>query len=184
MFSSACRLHTDEAAFAAMKDLSGFLDPDSPNANDETRARKLLEHPEDVSTPEDHAAFYSLPEMFGRLQFLGLDSRPQRTAQEVDQDAWIPRQNRYNLKLVVEEIVDRLSSRGITVFLKDLTHREFRRRHLYCVRAITPGLYPMWFGYYAMRFRMSERLSRLSQTFTGKPLYDVSEVNLELHPFD
>lgn len=184
VFSSACRLHTDEAAFAAMKDLSGFLDPDSPNANDETRARKLLDHPEDVSTPEDHAAFYSLPEMFGRLQFLGFDARPQRTAQEADQSAWIPRQNRYNLKLVVEEIVDRLSSLGITVFLKDLTHREFRRRHLHCVRAIVPGLYPMWFGYYAMRFRMSERLSRLSQTFTGKSLHDVSEVNLELHPFD
>lgn len=184
VFSSACRLHADDAAFAAMKDLSGFLDPDSPNANDEARARKLLEHPEEVSTPEDHAALYSLPETFGRLQFLGFDARPQRTATEADQAAWIPRRSQYNLKLVVEEMVDRLSSLEINVYLKDLTHREFRRRHLYCVRAITPGLYPMWFGYYSIRFRMSDRLRRLSETLTGKPLDDVGQVNLELHPFD
>lgn len=181
VFSTACRLHADEAAFAAMKDLSGMFDAES---YDETRARKLMEHPEDVTTPEDHAAYYSLPETFARLSFLGFHAQPRRTTQEIDQSAWIQRQNSYNLKTVLEEVLSRLDALGITVLLKDLTHREFRSRNLHCVRAIAPGLYPMWFGYYALRFRMSGRLRRLSETFAGKPLDDLSQVNLELHPFD
>ena len=181
VFSTACRLHADEAAFAAMKDLSGMFDAES---YDEARARKLLERPEDVTTPEDHAAYYSLPETFERLDFLGFHEQPRRTTQEIDQSMWIQRRNSYNLKTVLEEILGRLNALGITVLLKDLTHREFRRRNLHCLRAIAPGLYPMWFGYYALRFRMSDRLRRLSETFAGKPLDDMSQVNLELHPFD
>jgi len=181
MLSTACRLHTDEAAFAALKDLSSLPDPDS---YDEARARKLVERPEDVSLPEDHAAYYSLPETFGRLSFLGLDGQPQLAAQDIDRHLWIPRQNRYNLKAVLEEILHRLKAPGINILLKDLTHREFRRRDLHCVRAIAPGLYPMWFGYYAVRFRMSDRLRRLSENFLGKPLHDASQINLDIHPFD
>lgn len=181
VLSTACRLHADEAAFAAMKDLSGMFDAEF---YDEARARKLLDRPEDVTTPEDHAAYYSLPETFERLSFLGFNAQPQRTTQEMDQSMWIQRRNSYNLKTVLEEILHRLDALGITVLLKDLTHREFRRRDLHCVRAIAAGLYPMWFGYYALRFRMSDRLRRLSETFAGKPLEDVSQVNLELHPFD
>lgn len=181
VFSTACRLQADEAAFAAMKDLSGMFDAESYN---EARARKLLERPEDVTTPEDHAAYYSLPETFERLSFLGFHAQPERSTREVDQNAWIQRRNSYNLKTVLEEILRRLDALGITVLLKDLTHREFHRRNLHCVRAIADGLYPMWFGYYALRFRMSDRLRHLSETFVGKPLDDVSQVNLDLHPFD
>ena len=181
VLSTACRLHADEAAFAAMKDLSGMFDAEF---YDEARARKLLDRPEDVTTPEDHAAYYSLPETFERLFFLGFHAQPERTTQEVDQSTWIERRNSYNLKTVLEEIMGRLDALGITVLLKDLTHREFRCRNLHCVRAIAAGLYPMWFGYYAIRFRMSDRLRRLSETFAGKPLEDVSQINLDIHPFD
>ncbi|HEY6351046.1 MAG TPA: YcaO-like family protein [Candidatus Angelobacter sp.] len=181
VLSTACRLHTDEAAFAAIKDLSGLMDP---AVYDETRARKLLEHPEDVFSPEDHAAFYSLPETLGRLSFLGIDSRPELAVPDLDRSLWFPRQNRYNLKAVVEEMIERMEALEVTVLLKDLTHHEFRQRHLYCVRAIAPDLYPMWFGYYAIRFRMTDRLGRLSEKFLGKPLHDMSEINLDIHPFD
>lgn len=179
--STACRLQTDAAAFAALKELATLPDPDS---YDETHARKLLAHPEDVFSPEDHAAFYSLPETFGQLSFLGLDAAPQITAPDLNQGLWIPHRHRYNLKAVLEEILERMNALGITVLLKDLTRHEFLRRNLYCVRAIAPGLYPMWFGYHALRFHMSDRIRRLSATFLGKPLEDMSQVNLDIHPFE
>ncbi|HEV2963332.1 MAG TPA: YcaO-like family protein [Candidatus Angelobacter sp.] len=177
----ACRLHTDEAAFAALKDLSGLPDPDS---YDETRAKELFERPEDVREPEDHAAFYSLQETFGRLSFLGLDGKPQLATRDIDQGTWIHRQSRYDLKVVIEELFDRLDHLGINVFLKDLTHREFLCRNLFCVRAIMPGLFPMWFGYYSIRFRMNERLRSLSERYLGKSLDNANQINLDIHPFD
>ncbi|HLJ86363.1 MAG TPA: YcaO-like family protein [Candidatus Angelobacter sp.] len=179
--STACRFHVEEAAFAALKELARLPDPDS---FDDTHARKLLENPADVFGPEDHAAFYSLAETFGQLSFLGLDTQSGLAAQDLNQGLWIPRQNRYNLKPVLEEILERMDALEVTILLKDLTHHEFLQRNLYCVRAIAPGLYPMWFGYYGLRFRMSNRLSRLSRAFLGKPLEEISQVNLNIHPFD
>ncbi len=181
LLALGCRLTCGEAALAALKDLAGMADT---NSYDEKRGRELLEKPEEISAPEDHAAFYSLEENFGRLEFMDFESTPVLSLEEVDRGAWIRPSDKYNVKAVVEEIATHLRDIGLTVLLKNLSHREFLRRNLFCVRAIVPHSYPMWFGYYNARFNMSERLKRLSQCFLGKPLHDQSELNLEVHPFD
>ncbi|HEY4905010.1 MAG TPA: YcaO-like family protein [Candidatus Sulfotelmatobacter sp.] len=181
MLSTACRLHWPEAALSALKDFAGMPQTIS---YDETHARRLLERPQDISDPEDHAAFYSLQENFERLSFFAFDAQPLLAAEDVDARSWVSRRNQYNLKSVIEEVIDNLNSLGITVLLRDLTHRAFSDRNLFCLKAIIPGLYPMWFGYYNVRFNMSKRLQALSQTFLGRPLTNDVDVNLTMHPFD
>jgi len=181
MLSAACRLHCDEAALSAIKDMASM-----PHANsyDESNGRRLLAHPEEVVSPADHAAYYSVEENFGRLSFLDFDARPVLAAKDVDQSSLIPRQDRYNLKQVIEAIAGHVSSLGLTVLVKDLTHREFSGRDLVCLRAIIPGLYPIWFGYYGARLTITKRLQHLYQEFSGQALDDESQLNLDIHPFD
>jgi len=181
MLSAACRLRCDQAALAAIQELAG-----KPDANlfNQAHATKFLQHPEDISDPEDHALFYSLEENFDRLSFLNLDGQPTLTATDVDRASWIFRRGRYNLKRVIEELADNLNSLGISVLLADLTHRDFLHRNLFCLKAIMPGLYPMWFGYYGIRFTMTRRLQRLYATFFRQSLHHLNQVNLDIHPFD
>jgi thiazole/oxazole-forming peptide maturase SagD family component len=181
MLTAACRLHCHEAAICAVKDLAGMPDTNSYNAD---RTRKFLEHPEDISVPEDHASFYAAEENFQRLLFLNVDAHQTLAAADVDGCSWFSHQVRYNLKAILDQIVDHLDSQGILVLLKDLTHHEFRRRGLFCLRAIIPTLYPMWFGYYGARFIMTDRLQRLAERFHGRPIEDESKINLDVHPFD
>ncbi|MBD0321010.1 MAG: hypothetical protein ICV87_11795, partial [Gemmatimonadetes bacterium] len=46
-----------------------------------------------------------------------------------------------------------------------------------------PGLYPIWFGLRARRFRVTERLRRLARDLAGREIAGPEDVNLELHPF-
>ncbi|HKD82621.1 MAG TPA: YcaO-like family protein [Candidatus Angelobacter sp.] len=181
MLSAACRLHCDEAALSALKDMATMPDV---RFHDESKARELLAHPEAVVSPEDHAAYYFAEENFGRVSFLDFDARPVLTAKDVDRNSLVPRQDRYNLKQIIATIAGHLSELGLNVLVKDLTHREFADRNLFCLRTIIPGLYPMWFGYYSVRLNITDRLRHLSQKFTGQILKDESQLNLDIHPFD
>jgi ribosomal protein S12 methylthiotransferase accessory factor len=183
ILGAACRLRCEDAMFAALKDISMMLNSD-PHTYNEKRARRFLEHPEEVAEPLDHSTLYSLKETFGRLSFLSDHGTVTITAEEVDRRSPLPLKSGYNLKEVLETIVQRLSRLGIPVLFKHLSHAQFANRGLFCVKAIAPGLYPVWFGYYNIRFALTERLHRLSLKFAGRPLTDRSEVNLELHPFD
>jgi thiazole/oxazole-forming peptide maturase SagD family component len=179
---AACRLRCEEAMFAALKDISMMLNPDAETYN-EKRARHFFEHPEAVSEPLDHSILYSLDEMSGRLGFL-TDHLRTTTAADLDRRSPVPLKKSYNLKALLELIVQKLKPLGIQVLLKDLTHPQFADKGLFCVKAIAPGLYPVWFGYYNMRFALTERLRKLSMDFTNRSLTDETQVNLELHPFD
>ena len=181
MLSAACRLHCSEAALGAIKDMAGMPDTSS---YDDANGRKLLGHPEEVVSPEDHASFYGMEENFGPLQFLDFEAPPGIAAADVDRDSLISRRDRYNLKPVIGTIAGHLNDLGLKVLVRDLTHEEFRARNLVCLRAIIPGLYPMWFGYYGLRFRMTDRIQALSKKFTGQLLDEESSVNLDIHPFD
>jgi thiazole/oxazole-forming peptide maturase SagD family component len=177
--ATACRLNSENALLTAVADVGEAL---APVSFDEKLSRKFLEHPERVIEPVDHTTLYSMKETIDRLAFLNFDGAPELTAADLNHRSHIPVQPEYNLRSVLEEIVHYLHGLQVRVLLKDITHTEFRGRSLFCVKAITPGLYPMWFGFDYIRFALTHRLQSLFQQHWGVPLLHHGQVNLELHP--
>jgi len=129
-----------------------------------------------IVQPADHGALYALDETFDRLDFVDFDGGPRIDVQEVQERGLIatatpPELN--DLRQVLERLSRHLEGCGARVFFKDITHPAVRERGLHCVKAITPGLYPLWFGHGKRRFGVTAGLERL-----GAPPY-----NLEVHPF-
>ncbi|HEV2964112.1 MAG TPA: YcaO-like family protein [Candidatus Angelobacter sp.] len=179
MVATACRLNCEQALFAALADVAEGLNPVSL---DEKRARELLQDPEKVLEPVDHITLYSIAETSDRLSFLNFNADPCLTTKDLDALSCVPHQESYNLRIVLEKIMDQLHSIGVTVLLKDITHAEFRRKKLFCVKAITPGLYPMWFGFCYIRLALTQRLQRSFEDLWGVPLRHHSQLNLDVHP--
>ncbi|HEX2094196.1 MAG TPA: YcaO-like family protein [Longimicrobiaceae bacterium] len=180
--SAAARLSVERACFAALKDLTGF----TPHLSSERRKefRRLLHYPERVSTPEDHYGLYALDETFERLSFLDFrGDAPRIHAREIGERALVPAQDRYNLGAVLERVAEHLRSLGAAAYLKDITHPSLAARGLSCVKVITPGLYPLWFGANQQRFAVTDRLRRLARDFGSHELRDERDCNLEVHPF-
>jgi ribosomal protein S12 methylthiotransferase accessory factor len=172
---AAARLSAERACRVALEDIAGF----SPHMDESRsqRSRHLLAHPEEIRRPEDHGALYSLDEPFDRLGFLDLDGGPQIDIQDVQRKGLIAAAappELYDLREVLERLSRHLEGCGARVFFKDITHLAVGERGLCCVKAITPGLHPLWFGHRKRRFGITERLERLG----GAPPY-----NLEVHPF-
>jgi thiazole/oxazole-forming peptide maturase SagD family component len=172
---AAARLSAGHACRVALEDIASFS-----HHMDETRRRMslhLLSQPDEIAGPADHGALYALDEPFERLGFLDFDGGPRITVQEVQSRGLIEpdaQRERYDLREVLERLCRRLEDCGAQVFFKDITHPAVGERGLRCVKAITPGLYPLWFGHRKRRFRVTPRLERLG----GAPPY-----NLEVHPF-
>jgi thiazole/oxazole-forming peptide maturase SagD family component len=187
ILGAACRLTCEEAMFAALQDISTRLNSGVDTYN-EKRARHFLQHPEAVVEPSDHATLYSLKETCERLSFL--NDHPCEKLDAASVDSRVPmllemlQSKSCNLKSLLEAILCKLDSVGIRVLFKDLTYSVVADKGLFCVKAITPGLYPMWFGYYNARFAITRRLERLSLDFVKRRLIDKTQINLELHPFD
>jgi thiazole/oxazole-forming peptide maturase SagD family component len=180
LYAIASRPLVERALFSALQDLSSWLTT-NPETYPRERYEKFLDAPELVLLPEDHRAFYSLDETFGRLSFLGFDAPPSLSAAQINDRSPVKPQASYNLREVVEDILRHLEEQGVEVLLKDLTFPTLAKQ-IRCVKAVTPGLYPMWFGYNHARFAVTERLQRLARTFTGRTLVNESDFNLDIHP--
>jgi ribosomal protein S12 methylthiotransferase accessory factor len=180
--SAAARLSTDQACLVALKDLCGFRAQLSPERQAELRP--LLDEPGRVRTPEDHYHLFALEESFERLAFLDLDpASPGIAPADVDQGAVITPAEQYDLRDLLVRVSAHLEGVGVSVLLKDITHSELAGFGQRCVRAFTPGLFPLWFGYGEQRFALTERLRRLAHDYTGRDITDPRDCNLEMHPF-
>jgi len=179
--AAAARLTTAGACRSVLEDLSGF----SPELTSEQRqrSRSLLESPQKIKGPPEHFSLFACEEVFERLHFLGFDDAPRIDASSVDRRALIPVRDRYDLRQLLEQIVEHAETRDVSVLLKDISHPSLAARGLVCAKALTPGLYPMWFGYGNQRFAMTDRLRRLAEELCGRSLESSAECNLEIHPF-
>lgn len=177
--AAATRLSVPAACRAVMKDLTGFL----PRLSDKQREemRRLFREPRDAWKPEDHFRIYALEEAFGRLGFLDFSEGSGMDVRDMDPLHLPTTGGRYNQRDVLEMIIARVEQASATVILKDLTHSPLQDR-ICCVRAVVPGLYPIWFGAESLRFALTERLHRLSVAYTGRIIQSVADCNLELHP--
>jgi thiazole/oxazole-forming peptide maturase SagD family component len=181
--SAAARLSVGAACFSALRDLTGF----TPHLTAQRRKelKRLVEHPEEVEMPDGHFGLYAMDETFERLAFY--DASPERTrvqAAEVQENSLFPTEpRRWNLREVLEKMAERASASGAGVYLKDITHPNLAERGICCAKAITPGLFPLWFGYGRQRFAVTERLKRLAREHCGREIAGPDDCNLELHPF-
>lgn len=181
LLTAATHLFAERALFSALKDLGVSLSSHVPNY--QNGSEHLFLHPEDVDTPDDHRVLYSLEQSFTRLSFLEFDSEPRLTCEEINHRSWFVDRESFDLKEILECLIERLGGLNIQVLLKDISHPELSATGLRCVKAIGTGLYPMWFGYYGLRFAVTPRLKRLAVEW-GAPVFEEGQINLELHPFD
>lgn len=179
---AAARLSTGRACYAALQDVSGFS-PEPLDAARRADLRRLLDEPERLSGPSDHFELYALDETFERLAFLGFEAAPRIDARDLDRRSLIPIRERYNLRAVLERLAEHAAPRGVAIYLKDITHPWLAERGLHCVKAVTPGLYPIWFGSRNRRFAVTDRLRRLAVELTGRRPVSAADFNLEVHPF-
>ena len=178
--AAAAHLDVRRAAHSALKDLA-IIDPALPPEKRE-RYRAMMDEPRRVVSPEDHFGLYALPETFARQAFL-FGSTDRTTADEIASRALIPPAERYDLGDVLRRIAIHLESLGCALLLKDVTHPAIAERGLRCVRAVTPGLLPMWFGHGRFRVRVTDRLRRLARDLAGQTIDGVDDLNLDPHPF-
>jgi len=180
--SAAARLCAERACLAALKDLTGFL----PLQSDEQRRayRASLERPDRIYGPAGHFETYAMDEAFARLEFLDFGATPRHvdSAAEVNARALLPPATRMQPREMIRSVATHLRTVGAALYLKDLTHPALTGRGLRCVRAVTPGLYPMWFGTATRRFAVTERLRRLSREWNGQEVEHAGDCNLEVHP--
>lgn len=179
--AAAARLSAERACFTALKDLTGFTPQLAPGRIDEMR--RLLDEPERIVGPASHFELYALDETFERLGFMDFGPEAPLDVRELDARAFIPSAERYELRGVIERLVEQMRPLGIPIYLKDITHPSLAPRGLRCVKAVTPGLYPIWFGSRVKRFSVTDRLRRLARDLVGQPLSDPQDFNLEVHPF-
>ncbi len=179
---AAAHLSAERACLGALQDISGFT-PDRLSAERRAQLRRLLEKPDGIVGPTGHFELYALDETFERLEFLGLDDARQIDVRDIDRRSLIPLQDRYNLRTVFERVAEHLEPLGVSVYFKDITHPALASNGLRCAKAVTPGLYPIWFGHRARRFAPTERLRRLARELGADTGVDCDDWNLEVHPF-
>lgn len=169
---AAARLSAGRACLVALEDIASFSHRLAPESR--RRGHHLLDHPDDILGPEDHGSVYALDAAFERLAFLDAGGGARLPVREVDRHGLLPPAGRYDLRETLQRLARHLETCGVRVYFKDITHPAVAEKGLCCVKAITPGLYPLWFGHRKRRFGITPRLERLG----GPPPY-----NLEVHPF-
>lgn len=114
---------------------------------------------------------------------MNFETVPRPDAQDVNGRSPVRPHESYNLRSVLQDVLRHIEDAGVHVWLKHITHPVFAARQLRCVKAVTQGLYPMWFGYHDVTFALTERLRRLAEHAGVAPPESERDVNLELHPF-
>lgn len=177
-FAAAARLSAERALTAAVKELSAFDRAISPQQNEHNT--QLALDPTLVVSAEDHYHMYSSDEAFDHLAFWDFDSPPTIDAADTNARAAFRLTERCNLRDLVLQVAARLEDVGARLLLKNISHPTFATRGACCVRALTPGLYPMWFGYHHVRFAETARLRRMADR---APIAGDPDYNLDVHPF-
>lgn len=178
--ATAARLCAERACYAVLKDLTGF----APEVPPERRARwsELLADPARIRTPENHFEFYALDDAMDRIDVAFGASGHITDTTAMNRACVVPEAARYDLRSVLHQVAGHLQTIGASILIKDITHAEFRRRGIRCVKAVTPNLYPLWFGLASARFSVTPRLQRLAREFTGRPLTTREDFNVSVHP--
>ncbi|MDP4103662.1 MAG: TOMM precursor leader peptide-binding protein [Bacillota bacterium] len=166
---------------SALFELAGMMyHHDEKFADNRTKYVRMLDHPFEVETMEDHGMLYGLPEAEERLNFLLNEPRPIRTIA----DEFKPRPGYLDLKDEVNELLERFRGQNLDVIVVDQTTPEIKRNGLSCVKVIIPGMLPMTFGHHLIRVRGLERVltipSKLGYT---KHALTYEELNPYPHPF-
>jgi thiazole/oxazole-forming peptide maturase SagD family component len=184
LHAAAASPRSENALCSALRDLIVGLCFDAESRPwDRAKALTLLADPTLISTSSDHRLLYGLDETFDRTSFLGFDASPKLSCRDLDARSLIQPSTSYDLREMVLTIAAHLEELGLPVLLKDITHPMLAKRHLFCAKAMIPGLYPMWYGHNFLRFALTNRLQTLAWKFAGRRLQDESDVNLHVHPF-
>ncbi|MEM9556674.1 MAG: YcaO-like family protein [Acidobacteriota bacterium] len=184
----ACRLDAEAACRAALVDLAGFEPEMTPHRR--ARYEALHREPSTIEGPADHFGYYALDEPFRNLSFLDLgtdqDAERSVTVAAIQAEALTEATEGYELCSVLRAVEATWAPLGAGVYFRDLTHPLAEARGLHCVKAITPGLYPIWFGAGSRRFRPTRRLERLARAWLPPELLvdgAPPAINRRLHPF-
>ncbi|HKD79989.1 MAG TPA: YcaO-like family protein [Candidatus Angelobacter sp.] len=179
--SAAANPSCELALFSALKDICAGLAAAGPQF-DRKRALELLAHPSQIVNSEEHRLLYMLDEVFERTSFLDFGADPELTSLDVDRASLFHSCGHDDLGEMVRQIAAHMESLGLPVLLKNITHAAFAARGLFCVRAIVPGAFPIWYGHNYLRITMTDRLRKLAQTFSGHPLDSIIDLNLDVQP--
>jgi ribosomal protein S12 methylthiotransferase accessory factor len=145
-----------------------------------TKYVRMLDHPFEVETMEDHGMLYGLPEAEERLHFLLNETRPIRNLA----DEFKPQPQYLDLKDEVNELLERFRRINLDVIVVDQTTPEIKRNGLYCVKVIIPGMLPMTFGHHLIRVRGLDRVLNIpSKLGFTKHALTYEELNPYPHPF-
>lgn len=180
LHAAATRVTVAQSVGAALGDLSALV-PDGESSSGGTSA-DLLANPELVTHPWHHFQLYSRDETFERLSFLPWQA-PTIRPEHVEKECLDLRSQTRSVPVLLDGIVRHLQTLGIEVYLKDVTFPWLSERGLHCVKTVTPGLFPIWFGRKNRRFRVTDRLRRLAMRYAGRPLSEPGDFNLDIHPF-
>lgn len=176
-FSCAAHIDAKHACLSALKDLTGF----EPNRAMSKKVDSPVEPAHPDGSPGAHFERYALDENFSAFDQLGLGQRPQISLAEINSGSLFEEMPSLELNMVLETLGAQLASVGAELYLKNIGQPALSDMGLIAVRAIAPGLFPLWFGASSRRFRVTERLKRLAQRYTGRP-FDPSRLNLAPHP--
>ncbi len=172
------------ALFGALKEVSVSLssNPES-RASENAKALEFLANPALTTNSQDHRSVYSLDEPFPRTSFLNFEAHPMLSAEQLTAISVVQPSEHPDLGETVYKIMAHLEELGLPVLLKDITHSQLRDHQLFCVKAVVPGLFPMWYGHNFIRFAVTDRLRKLASSLVGRKLERVEDFNLDLHPF-
>jgi thiazole/oxazole-forming peptide maturase SagD family component len=177
----ASGLNYASAAFSALKDIQNLLSfPPTPEEN--SLFQRLQKNQTQILQPEEHQGIYTLDEMFEKVSFFDSgEICPSETLAlyELTDE----REEAYDIKSLIEKLNTACRQVGVSLFYKNITHQSLSEKGFQCVKIIGKGLFPMWYGYYNIRAGLTQRLKKISLEEKQEKISDLSELNLEIHPF-
>ena len=143
------------------------------------RAESMLADPSMVQEMHDHVLLYSLPETFGRLQFLFSDSPP-GSIQSVYANYTPPETD--DLTEDLNRLVDATLDVAEDVIVVDQSFDELNAAGLHSVKVIAPGLLPVSFGHQYRRVSLT-RINQAARHHGLTPFDGVHQLNPHPHNF-
>jgi hypothetical protein len=177
--ASAADIDPETACWRALKDVTGF--GVAVSAERKVELQERLTNPASIVGISGHWELYALDEAFEAFDDLELDARSPVGVRDIARESPVPDDPELRLDLLLEALDLRLRQVGAALYLKDLTQPGLAACGLHAARAITPGLYPIWFGGLRRRFAVSDRLRRLAERYTGRP-FQHERLQLAPHP--
>ena len=178
--AASCRLTFRSAMNGALNELAGLMSFNLTFEEKIDHYRRCLGNASEIVSIEDHLGYYGLDEAFNRFAFFDFESPPLPVV-EPRFDFLPQNQNRYDLKAIIEGVLELLSVRDMEVVVRDLTSAEFKPRGLFCVKTAITDLLPLSFGPHLAGFHLSQRLKALARQW-GRGEMTMQRINREPHP--